>query len=529
MRKKAFRKGKWGIALMMAMAFVVSGCGNNNNGSESQSSASASATGSPSQAASSPAASANADIDTSKEVTLKMVLLGAKPADFDEVYGEVNKRMKGKINATLDVSFIDWGEYEQKYPLLFAASEDIDLAFSANWNKYSQIATKNGYLELTEEMLQKYAPQTWEKEPKVAWEQAKVNGKVYMVPQDQFEYEHKLVAIRGDLREKYGIPEIKTLDDYHSFLATISSKDKSIIPSMGAGEGSWLDFTQPNEFYHLSYPLPIVYKITDASGKLMSYADTPEYTQYIERMYKAAQAGAWQKDAIVSKLDRKQAFIDGKLASLEWNIGTLTTTKVSIANAHPDWKIEIVDLSADKKRLLLPYIGNGMSVAASSKNPERALMALDLLRYDQEIHDLTNYGIEGKHYEKVGDDQFKSLEASANFPAMSVCPWGWNSLNERTDVTIADERNAIMEQFKANTVNHPLQMFVFDDSAVKNEEAAINNIMDTYGKPLRFGLVEPNDPKRGVKAFQEKLKVAGIEKVIAEMQKQADAFLQAQS
>jgi len=328
------------------------------------------------------------------------------------------------------------------------------------------------------------------------------------------------------LREKYGLPEIKTLEDYHSFLAAVASKDKSIVPSMGASEGYAMDFVQPNELKEVQYPLPIMYKITDSSGKLSSYVDSPEYASYVDEMYKSAKNGDWSKDAIVSKMDKMQAFKDGKLASLEWNVATLLSAKSVIKGAHPDWRIELVDVSADKKRFSVPFIGNGMSINASSKNSERALMALDLLRYDPEIHELTNYGIKGKHYEPIGDNKYKALAASAGFPPAGVCPWGWNSLLERQNADTADEYKQWLDTFKTTTINHPLETFVFDDSGVKNEEAAITNVMDTYGKPLAYGLVEAGDPKRGIKVYQEKLKVAGIEKVQAEMQKQVDAYLQ---
>ena len=49
-------------------------------------------------------------VSTDKEVTLKMYLIGDKPADFDEVYDKVNSIMKEEINATLQVNFIPWSE-----------------------------------------------------------------------------------------------------------------------------------------------------------------------------------------------------------------------------------------------------------------------------------------------------------------------------------------------------------------------------------------------------------------------------------
>lgn len=508
MRKKAKL-----LAASLAMAAVFAGCGGNN------------ASPAPETGAAKSVAS-ESGADTSKEVKLKMVLLGAKPKDFDAVYGEVNQRMKQKINATLDVSFIDWGDVNQKYPLIFAADEDFDLILSAPWVFYAQQATKNGFLELTEDMLKKYAPKTWEEEPKVAWEQAKINGKIYMVPQNNFEYSYHLVAIRGDLREKYGLPEPKNYDDYVKFLKTVAEKEKGVTPSIGASEFNTVELLQPNEWNYVVPQYPIGYKVTDASGKLFNYAETPEFAAFVKQMNEAAKSGAWSRDAITSKVDKMQAFKDGKLASVEWNLGTLLRAKSDIMTKHPEWKVELYDLSADKKRLANPFINNGMSIHATSKNPERALMAIDLLRYDPEIHDLTNYGIKGKHYEPIGDKQFKPLNETGNFPPAGVSPWGWNSLRERLDSTVAEETERFTNNWKkTNTVNHPLETFTFDDSKVKNEVAAINNVMNTYGKPLFYGLVDPNDPK-GIAAFKEKLKQAGIDKVIAEMQSQADAIMQ---
>ena len=116
-----------------------------------------------------------------KEVKLKMYLIGDKPADFDEVYSKVNEKMKEKINATLEVNFIPWSDMTTKYQLLFQSGEDFDLIFTASgWGYYSQVATKNGFLELTDELLEEYAPQIYANEPSDAWDQAKVNGKISM-------------------------------------------------------------------------------------------------------------------------------------------------------------------------------------------------------------------------------------------------------------------------------------------------------------------------------------------------------------
>ena len=76
-------------------------------------------------------------------------------------------------------------------------------------------------------------------------------------------------------------------------------------------------------------------------------------------------------------------------------------------------------------------------------------------------------------------------------------------------------------------VHHfPLETFVFNDSNVKNEVAAIGNVMLRYAIPLEYGLIKDLD--KGHADLIEQLKKAGIEKVQTEIQSQIDAFLAAQ-
>ena len=142
------------------------------------------------------------DIDLSKEVKLTMYLLGDRTPDFDRVFGMINEKLKEKINATLDVKFMSWGEYEQKYPLLFASGEEFDIIYSADWAFYNSQAVKQGFYEITQENLEKYAPMTASTIYKEAWEQAKVEGKVYMLPMNYKELSGYVYMARGDLMDK---------------------------------------------------------------------------------------------------------------------------------------------------------------------------------------------------------------------------------------------------------------------------------------------------------------------------------------
>jgi len=504
--KKSMRKIGIAVALAMTITSVFAGCGKTKDDTASK------------------------NLDTSKAVTLKMYILGDKPKDFNLVYGKINNEMKKKINATLDVKFISFGDMDTKYPLLFSSGEDFDLAFTGTWCYYNQMATRNGFLELTQDMLKKYAPNTFKNEPKIAWDQAKVNGKIYMVPNDQNEYSYNVIGVRGDLCEKYGIGKIKSEDDLEKYYQAIAKNEKNIVPMVNGG-GQNLEYpylVDGNGFATVTGtpkigPL-VVYKINNSSDKPFSIVDTPEYKSYVTKMKEFADKGYWSKDSISSKETRDDAFKAGKAASMVWNVGTVASDVATINKNHPDWKAEVVDINPGVKKMISPYTNNGMGINANSKNPERALMALDLLRYDRNIQDLSFWGIKGTHWEAVGDNKYKTLAANANFPAGNVCPWGWHTSITRVDANQPEIVNQLTDLWKKqDVVNNPLEGFSFDDSKVKNEIAAINNVITQYGVPLDLGI--ESDVDKGIDVYKQKLKEAGLDKLMQEVKTQTAAYL----
>ncbi len=67
----------------------------------------------------------------------------------------------------------------------------------------------------------------------------------------------------------------------------------------------------------------------------------------------------------------------------------------------------------------------------------------------------------------------------------------------------------------------PLSGFVFDSSSVQTEIANVTSVVTEMLKPLVTGSV---DPETTVPQFLERLKTAGVDKIIAEKQAQLDAW-----
>ncbi len=83
------------------------------------------------------------------------------------------------------------------------------------------------------------------------------------------------------------------------------------------------------------------------------------------------------------------------------------------------------------------------------------------------------------------------------------------------------EKWEAFKTFNEEAVEAPVFGFDFDATPVLTEVAGLRNVLDEFGPSLYTGSVNPDEylPK-----LNEKLKATGIDKIIAEIQKQIDAW-----
>jgi putative aldouronate transport system substrate-binding protein len=172
-------------------------------------------------------------------------------------------------------------------------------------------------------------------------------------------------------------------------------------------------------------------------------------------------------------------------------------------------------------------LGSGYAVHASTKNPERTLMMLDLFHSNPEYIDMLVLGIPGVHWEAVGENKYKSLPAAAGkFDPYGSCPWhNINGKYERSDENTPDSVMTMKNNWASRVTWLKTDGFVFDDTNVKTEQAAISNIMSTYAVAIDTGLA--GDPVKAVETLNAKLKEAGVDALIQEAQVQLDKYIAA--
>ena len=162
-----------------------------------------------------------------------------------------------------------------------------------------------------------------------------------------------------------------------------------------------------------------------------------------------------------------------------------------------------------------------MAVSAGSKNPERAMMFLNLLNTDPTLMTMLNYGVEGVTYE-LEDGLVKFTDGRANYQ-----PWT-NGVGNVTILTPTVDQGAdFWDTFKAyygNAKEIPVLGFSYNAENCETEMGAVANVVAEYMLPLCTGAVDPDEK---LPEFLDKLQAAGIDTVLDDVNAQLDEFMAA--
>ncbi|WP_127493308.1 ABC transporter substrate-binding protein [Paenibacillus glycanilyticus] len=515
-------KGKMKYVSLMLVAglitIMLAACSSNNNSSTSNGNSSTEPSQSTGQTAEDPNAAFQEAIKKPYELTMALPIFGAMPPDMQAVEAELNKITQAKINTTVKILPISIGAYGQQMNLMMSSGEKLDLAFAFGAGGfYSSMATTGKVLPI-DELIGKYGQGAADVIGADYMKGAMINGKTYGVPINNPFSSKTAIFMRKDLVEKYNIDisSIKSVADLDAVFKTIKEKEPGVSP-LAAG------LTTPVEYMRNYDRLGDGFGVLpgfDNGLKVVNLYESQEYADLLNLVRGWYKAGYINKDAATTqttvtdlmKADKAFSYIamgkPGILAADQ----RLTGKEMVMAELMPDAYSTTNDL-------LLGL----WTIAQQSENPERAMMLINLMYTDPEVANLLVWGIEGKHYVKVGDNQADYPEG-INASNVGYTMQNWVAGNPYAAyASINDDPNIgnLVKEYNASAKKSKALGFVFNTEPVKNEITALNNVMDQYRKVLETGTVDSQDK---LPEFIAKLKTAGIEKVIAEKQKQLDAW-----
>jgi len=502
------------------LSTVMSGCGKDPDQTSSGTGAATTAA-----ATQSTETADAAEVDTSKEVQLTWYFVGNGPQeDVEKVEAEVNKYLKENtnLNATIKLYCFDWGSYTNKMQAMIAAGEEFDICFTAVWAaNFYQLAPKGAFVALNDEknLLEKYAPKTKAMLGDDFLKGSQIDGINYAIPANKEKAHQWGFILRKDIVEKYNmdISTIKKFEDIEPFLKIVKENEPGMYPLEAViGESPFrvLDFDRIGDD---RYPGVVWNDSTDM--KVFNEFEAPETMEFFKIMHRFYEAGYIREDA-ATVTDYSQDQKAGKVFAAIRSLKPGKDAEESLSMGQEYVQVEITPPIMSNRETA----GSMQAISVTSKNPERALMFLELFNTDPVLNNLINFGIEGVHYEKVSDNVIKPGPENAKYNQSLGWMFGNQFLNylwENED----PEKWAKFEAFNAASTPTKTLGFVFNSEPVKTQIAQCANVWDQYLPGLETGTV---DPEEVLPEFIKALKDAGADDIIAEKQNQLNAWLEKQ-
>lgn len=449
---------------------------------------------------------------------------GGIPKDLQAVQDALNKILNAKIGVNLTLEVIDWGAYNDKVQLRLASGEECDIIFTAPWiNSYTNNVANGVLLEL-DDLLKEEAPGFWGSMPATTWDAARIKGKIYGAINQQIFPKPWGVHVRKDLLEKYNfsLETVTKWEDMEPFLEAVKSGE-GITPIISQSPGSSMWRTTYYGYDPLDDGIGFVgVKADDQNLTVVNLIETPEFRDAANLTKKWVDAGYFSSNPPAA--DEAKANFRAGLYAMGYHVEK-PGNDVESKNAY--------GFDFVSKNLTDPLIIDTAGVTAtmngickSTKHPKESMRVLELFNTDKEVYNLLSRGIQDVHW--VWKDEAKQV---MDFPEGVTAET--SGYNPNTDWMFGNQFNAYYrDEAQVGAWEKTKEMndtafpsvalgFVVDREPIKTEIAQTSALLKELGDPISNGFTAYDEAAPDLLA---KLKEAGSDKIIAEVQRQINEW-----
>ena len=435
---------------------------------------------------------------------------GDSQSGMSEVLEQINKRLEPEIGVRLNLKNIDKSSYAEKMNLVVSSGEEFDICFTANWSLPFLSNVSNGAFIPLDQLIDENAPGLKTSMPEYVWNSTMVDGKIYAVPNYQILPTQFCLLASSELMQKHNfdVSQITDLKSLEPFLQEIKETEPDLYPYQPQYSAVEMNYEQ-------IYPTSFAVIRKDAqkgSVKVQNWFELPEFQEHTKLMYDWYQKGYIRKDVVGSGSDT--ASLLGLRYAFFW--GTMKPGG-DVENLQK-YKKDITSIPMCEPYTQASATARTLSaISRTSKNPEKAIKVLEVFNTDKELYNTLVFGIEGKHYTKISDNQVQLIPDS-NYK-MEAWMFG-NQFNAYyKDGQETDTWEQTM-QLNDSAQLSPLWGFNFNPDPVKNEISQCEAVVKEY----EFIKMGAEDPDLHYDEMISKLKTAGCDTVIAEVQRQIDEW-----
>lgn len=443
--------------------------------------------------------------------------------DAQAVYDTLNERLKKDLGISVTMKITGaFGQYKETMPLAMAAGEKMDIVWTSSWsNDYLKAANDGMYAPL-DELLPKYAPTIW-KDTAAMLEAARVNGNIFAVWNQQIAAKTTKFNVRDSLTEKYGwkLDSVKKPADLEPMLADVRKGEPDLIPisTREPPVRTMMPYLGITQVGILESVLGV--RVDDPDCRVFSLIEDASVLEIMKLTRDWYLKGYIAKDGMTYTNDQwNQMKNAGRIAFDLHNTWT-PGQDVHIAPYGGTFRDQPFGGSFSETANIVSTLN---AISSRSKNSVAAIRLLEYLWTNKESYNLLVWGLEGKHYAKLPDGKIKPNPKGGYY---TNTPWVYgNAFLSYTLDGQNPESARLTYELNQRAKKATSMGFSLVIDPIKTIVASISAVSDQYWIPISCGYVDPDEllPK-----YRSALKQAGLDQLIAEVQKQMDAWKAAKS
>ena len=328
--------------------------------------------------------------------------------------------------------------------------------------------------------------------------------------------------------DKYGLPEIDSWDSMINAFTTIAENENKngmyVIGQRSKNELLYL-WWQDHNMSYLQSGFDFMF---DSHGTdelpnpedIVYFWETDTFYDFCKVMVDLAKKNVWSPNVLNEQTDVQVQFESGRTAAMSFN-STIARIGANMEN-NGVGTYAIYDITPAAKASRGSYADGMMSIPVNCIDPERTMLVLDCMRGFPELNRLLVGGIEGRSW-ILREDGYREPGPESDSYQWGAWAWGINRFDDPM-LYNEDERQMLFNKIVESKEIQPKSAgFTFDISSVEADLSVINSITEEYGANFTLGMYG-DDLDAKYAEYKQKLKDAGIDRVMEEVRRQYQEY-----
>jgi putative aldouronate transport system substrate-binding protein len=469
------RRRVWFAVVISILLVFTAACGKSSTPSGNQ-------TGGGSNAGSSSGASGGSAGSDAEKPVLKW--LGFYAANLDP-NSDINAQEVEKITGyKVQYSMLPQDKGEEKLNLEIASGSDYDIVSIVAGHWYNLVA--QGALLPLDDLLDQYGPNIKNAITPESWETVTNNGKIYGIPyRTERPNIEAAIFYRKDILDDLGLPEPRTVEEFHEVLKKVKAAYPDMIPFTDSGETAYVEGGTMTGGINV----PSIYSAfglytdwMEINGELVPRILQPGMKDYIAFMAGLFKEGLIDQDLPINKIATKEEkFTSGRAFAMSSTWNDSPRIKPNLLNNIPDAELGYLDPLTDAQGnagiKALYKLTRVTAIPKNSKHPEDAIKFINT-KLEPDNFTYLALGTEGETF-VVEDGKYRAINPIFS-EKRSNAYWYMNGMDEHRypDMWLArlHKSDAMIEAFE--NINENFDKFaVFDPTSMMPPlEAVTKNI-----------------------------------------------------